>query len=136
MDPEGGFDNIAFNPNGRVQRLLTRLAFENLLHPFQPFILGQKQLATKLALRYGIDLVFYGENEAEYGNPVADNAKSLRDKSYFAFKNLHDVRLAGLTIKELTEGHGLRMNELTPYFPPITRISNARALRFIISAIT
>ncbi len=29
-----GFDNILFTPNGRVHRLLTRLAVENLLHPF------------------------------------------------------------------------------------------------------
>ncbi len=113
----GGFDNITFKPNGRAQRLLTRLAIENLLHPFQTFILGQKQLAIKLALRHNIRLVFYGENEAEYGNPIADNAKSLRDKSYFTFSNLDDVRLAGLSVKELIELYSLRLNELTPYFP-------------------
>ena len=113
----GGFDNITFKPNGRAQRLLTRLAIENLLHPFQTFILGQKQLATKLALRHGISLIFYGENEAEYGNPIADNAKSLRDKSYYTLSNFDDIRLAGLSVKELVEVHGLRLNELTPYFP-------------------
>src|SRR3989338_6173448 len=37
-----GFDNYLFTPNGRVHRLLTQLAFLNLLHPFQPFIFGQK----------------------------------------------------------------------------------------------
>jgi N-acetyl sugar amidotransferase len=113
----GGFDNITFKPNGRAQRTLTRLAIENLLHPFQTFVLGQKQLAIKLALRHGIKLVFYGENEAEYGNPVADNAKSLRDKSYFAYQSLDEVRLAGLPIKQLVDEHGLRLNELTPYLP-------------------
>src|ERR1043166_4089559 len=30
----GGFDNISYKPNGRVQRLLTKLGIENLLHPF------------------------------------------------------------------------------------------------------
>src|SRR4029079_4257134 len=40
----GGFDTITFKPNGRVPRLLTKLAVENLLHPFQTFILGQKNL--------------------------------------------------------------------------------------------
>ena len=38
----GGFDNILFTPNGKLHRLLTKLAFENLFHPFQPFIIGQK----------------------------------------------------------------------------------------------
>ena len=30
----GGFDNISFNQNGRVKKLLTKLSLENLLHPF------------------------------------------------------------------------------------------------------
>ena len=64
-----GFDNILFTPNGRTHRLLTRLAVDNLFHPFQPFILGQKNLAPKIAANYNISLIFYGENEAEYGNP-------------------------------------------------------------------
>ena len=67
-----GFDNFLCTPNGRVHRLLTRLAVENLFHPFQPFIFGQKTLAPKMALLHEIPLVFYGENEAEYGNPIAD----------------------------------------------------------------
>ena len=36
-----GFDNYLCTPNGRVHRLLTRLAVENLFHPFQAFVLGQ-----------------------------------------------------------------------------------------------
>ena len=67
-----GFDNYLHTPNGRTHRLLTRLAVENLFHPFQPFILGQKSLAPKMALLHNIPLVFYGENEAEYGNPHQD----------------------------------------------------------------
>ncbi len=43
-----GFDNYLCTPNGRVHRTLTRLAFENLLHPFQPFIFGQKSLPPAL----------------------------------------------------------------------------------------
>ena len=46
----GGFDNVTLKPNGRVHRLVTRLAIEHLLHPFQTFILGQKNLAPKMAL--------------------------------------------------------------------------------------
>jgi len=36
-----GFDNILVSPNGRVHRKVTRLAFENLGHPFQLFIVGR-----------------------------------------------------------------------------------------------
>jgi hypothetical protein len=57
----GGFDNLSFNRNGKVMKLLTRLSIENLLHPFQTFILGQKNLGPKIAAKYGIPLIFYGE---------------------------------------------------------------------------
>lgn len=113
----GGFDNISFNQNGRVMKLLTRLSIENLFHPFQTFILGQKNLAPKIALQYKIPLIFYGENEAEYGNPIADNASSLRDKSYFALKNLSDVYLAGVSIVRLMETHKIPLADLRAYLP-------------------
>ncbi len=57
---QSGFDNNLFTPNGRVHRLLTRLAVDNLYHPFQPFILGQKNLAPKMAAMYGIPLIRQG----------------------------------------------------------------------------
>jgi len=113
----GGFDNITFKPNGRVQRLLTRLASENLLHPFQTFILGQKNIAPKIAVRYGVPLIFYGENEAEYGNPIAENSTSLRDKSYYAYQNLDDLHLGGVPVTELRSRYGLTTNDLAPYLP-------------------
>lgn len=113
----GGFDNISFNRNGKIMKLLTRLAIENLLHPFQTFILGQKNLAPKIALKYNIPLIFYGENEAEYGNPVADNANSLRDKSYYAMKNINDIYLGGVSIKELTDKYSIDLVDLMSFLP-------------------
>ena len=40
---EGGIDNILYTPNGNIHRYLTKQAFLNLGHPFQPFIHGQKK---------------------------------------------------------------------------------------------
>ncbi len=113
----GGFDNISFNQNGTVMRLLTKLAIENLLHPFQTFILGQKNLAPKLAAKFGIDLIFYGENEAEYGNPIADNNSSLRDKSFFTMDKVDKMLLSGLSVKELMENYNLSYADLRLYLP-------------------
>jgi hypothetical protein len=62
-------------------------------------------------------LIFYGENEAEYGNPIADNASSLRDKSYYSFKNLDEVYLGGVSIRELKEKHGIPLNDLLSFLP-------------------
>jgi len=115
---DAGFDNISFYRNGKVMKLLTRLSIENLLHPFQTFILGQKNLAPKIAAQHGINLVFYGENEAEYGNPLADNTSSLRDKSYFSFDNLDEVFLAGVSIKELMAKYDVRLSDLMSFLPP------------------
>jgi N-acetyl sugar amidotransferase len=113
----GGFDNITFKPNGRVHRLLTKLSIENLLHPFQTFILGQKNLAPKIAATYKLPLIFYGESEAEYGNPIAETQSSLRDKSYYTMKDLSEIYLGGVSIPELIEKYGLSLNDLAAYLP-------------------
>ena len=113
----GGFDNITFKQNGRVHRLLTRLAIENLLHPFQTFILGQKNLAPKIAINYDIPLIFYGESEAEYGNPIAETQSSLRDKSYYSMQDLSEIHLGGVRVPELLEKYSLSLADLSAYFP-------------------
>lgn len=114
---DSGFDNVSFNRNGKTMKLLTKLSIENLFHPFQTFILGQKNLAPKIASQFGIKLIFYGENEAEYGNPIADNSTSLRDKSYYSFKNLDEVYLGGVSIKELIEKYQVPLNDLISFLP-------------------
>jgi len=112
-----GFDNLTFTPNGKIMKLLTKLSIENLFHPFQTFMLGQKNLAPKIAAKYGIPLIFYGENEAEYGNPIADNNTSLRDKSYFSYDNIDKLSLGGVSIKHLKEKHNLTEKELEIFLP-------------------
>ena len=112
-----GFDNFLHTPNKRVHRLLTRLAIENLFHPFQPFILGQKMLAPKMALLFDIPLVFYGENEAEYGNAIASNEQSKRDWSYFSSEDQSKIFLSGVSIKDLKNKFGLNEVDLVPYMP-------------------
>ena len=112
-----GFDNYLMTPNGRVHRLLTRLAVENLLHPFQPFVLGQKNLAPGMSVKFDIPLVFYGENEAEYGNPIADTDKAKRDWSYFASDDQSKIFLGGTSVASLKNDYGLDDNDMLPYLP-------------------
>ena len=112
-----GFDNVLHTPNGRVHRLLTRLAVENLFHPFQPFILGQKNLAPKLAALYKIPLVFFGENEAEYGNPRQSNDSSQRSREFYSATDEGQMFLGGESITSLKEDYGLQTCDLEPYLP-------------------
>jgi N-acetyl sugar amidotransferase len=112
-----GFDNYLVTPNGRVKRLITRLALENLFHPFQPFIFGQKSLAPKVAYQMGIPLIFYGENEAEYGNPIADHHSAKRDYSYFTNSGESEIFLGGTSIAELKEDYQVSNADLDVYRP-------------------
>lgn len=112
-----GHDNYLMTPNGRVHRLLTRLSTELLFHPFQAFMFGQKSLAPKMALLFNIPLVFYGENEAEYGNPIEDAETSKRDWSYFSIQDSSKVHLGGVSISDLQNQFGIDVNDLQPYLP-------------------
>jgi N-acetyl sugar amidotransferase len=114
-----GVDNILFSPNGKLHRLLTRLAFENLVHPFQPFIIGQKLIGPRMSALYGIPLVFYGENQAEYGNNIEDNETPTMDMSFFYEENsnVNELFLGGVSVSDLIEHHGINRNDLNPYLP-------------------
>jgi N-acetyl sugar amidotransferase len=113
----GGFDNILFTPNGKVHRLLTKLAFENLLHPFQPFVFGQKNIGPKISINYNIPLVMYGESNVEYGDSV-DKEDEEMSENYFSSKNsLEDVFLGGISAAKLITDHKLNRKDLEPYLP-------------------
>ena len=114
----GGLDNVLFTPNGRVHRLLTKLAFENLLHPFQPFIIGQKYVAPQTALHYKLPLIFYGENQAEYGNKREENDKPTMDERFFAQEvTLDELKLGGVSAAELIKEKKIFPQDVSPYLP-------------------
>lgn len=115
---DSGFDNYLFTPNGRVHRLLTRLALEQMFHPFQPFIMGQMYFPPKIAAQLGIPLVFYGENPTEYGNDASANSKATKDWDYFTSPDPSNIYLAGTSIADLKGSFGLSDHDLTPYMPP------------------
>ncbi|WP_225318905.1 N-acetyl sugar amidotransferase [Cellvibrio sp. KY-GH-1] len=114
----GGLDNVLFTPNGKLHRLLTRLAFINLLHPFQPFIVGQRIIGPLMAAKFNVPLVMYGENQAEYGNKVDENAKPTMDPKFFSTDDPLDMRLGGVTVREIIDQYDFTLNDFTPYIAP------------------
>jgi N-acetyl sugar amidotransferase len=114
----GGFNNILFTPNGKLHRKLTSLAFKNLLHPFQPFIIGQKSLGPLMALKFDIPLVMYGENNGEYGNNIDDNFLPQMDKVFFSNQDIDKIYLCGKSISSLIEETEFKINDFAPYIPP------------------
>jgi len=111
-----GFSNYLFTTNPVVHSFITRLALENLLHPFQPWILGQKNFPTKFASKFKIPLIFYGENPAEYGNPNSNYYEDMT-MQWHACENADNIYIAGYSIDKLKKEFNLVENELEPYIP-------------------
>jgi len=123
----GGFDNYLFTPNGKIHRELTRQATLNLLHPFQPFILGQKTFVTKMAYRFDIPLIFYGEVPAEYGENMSVDTKKytnvgeeVKNEGYSLDPvdgmEERDIFLGGKKVGDYLE-EGIPLVELKNYLP-------------------
>jgi N-acetyl sugar amidotransferase len=110
---QAGFDNVLGTPNGRVTRKLTRLSFQHLGDPFQPFIYGQTNYPLHMAVKYGVQLIMYGENgEVEYGGDMKNAFSPTReikdhDKHYFS----------GLPPEFWTQ-HGVSLADLKPFMSP------------------
>ena len=110
----GGFDNILFSPNGKVVSVLARNAFTNLLHPMQPFKFGIKSFAAKMAIKFGIRLVMYGEPYAEYGSEKADSTSSPSYNLDWYVNDSDNIFLGGKHINELKKESKLTDNDLKP----------------------
>ena len=124
---QGGFDNFLFTPNGKLHRELTRQATKNLLHPFQPFILGQKTFVAKMAHRFNISLIFYGEVPAEYGENMSVETKKYttvdeetNNEGYtldpLAGIEERDILLGGKAVGQYLD-EGVPLVELKNYLP-------------------
>ena len=136
----GGFDNFLFTPNGKIHRLLTRNATINLLHPFQPFILGQKTFIAKMAVRLNIPLIFYGEMPGEYGEKISHKTSSYSKKhdpvesegftlNYLGGKDIRNVLLGGKQIEHYLED-GVPLADLMSYLPLDPEILYEKGVEF------
>lgn len=110
----GGLDNVLATPNGLIHRKLTKLSFEVLGDPFQPFIYGQTNFPLQMAVRYGVPLIMYGENgEVEYGGDMTNAFKPTRD-----YKSDHKKHyFSGLGPEDLVK-YGISEKDLMPYMAP------------------
>lgn len=112
----GDVPNFLFTPNGKIHGKLTQLAFKNILHPFQPFIMGQRHFASHMAKLFNIKLIFMGETQAEYGSQKDEFNRSDMLKRYWTKKKDQKIKVAGLTLDELKD-HGISKNDLHYYLP-------------------
>lgn len=118
-----GFDNILLSPNGKLHRLLTKKAFLNLCHPFQPFIIGQRICGPKYAALHKIPFVMYGEHAAEYGDRVHEAFNPKMEEKYFVDNiNIKNLIIAGEPAKKICKDNNFKESELTSYLPVSSKI--------------
>ena len=115
-----GFDNVLFTPNKKIHGLLTKTAFKNLLHPFQPFVLGQNSFPLKVASEKNIKLVIYGDGIEERAVGKINEKTQKNTKSIYKF--LYQVKgqeiiLGGEMIEEIVKKNNISLSDLKPYLP-------------------
>tara|TARA_B100000963_G_scaffold266236_1_gene234425 strand:+ start:12719 stop:13903 length:1185 start_codon:yes stop_codon:yes gene_type:complete len=110
----GDLSNVLGTPSGKTHRKLTKLSFEVLGDPFQPFIYGQTNFPLQTAVNYQIPLVMYGENgEVEYGGDMKNAYKPTRD-----YKTDHTKHyFSGLSPEDMTQ-YGVSLKDIKPYMAP------------------
>ena len=119
-----GLSNLLCTPNGKFQRKLARLCFEELGDAFHVFVLGQVSYPFHIASKLGVKLVFYGENgEAEYAGDPDFADKPYKPSSEFlkqhfkgvSFRELLDF---GLENKDYLSSNDYAESDLIFYAPP------------------
>ena len=79
--------------------------------------MSQYNFAPKIAHKYNIKLIFYGETHSDYGGPLVETSKSLRDKSFHTYSNLSDIFIAGMKFSELKEKYKITEKDLMNFLP-------------------
>jgi len=109
--------NYLYTPSGRVHSTLTNLAFKNLLHPFQPFIFGQRNMVTHIAKKFKIPLIFRGEPQAERGGMEDELGQYEMLPRYWTKNKNQKILMSGLELKELKKDYNISENDVEFYLP-------------------
>tara|TARA_Y100000996_G_C22549939_1_gene653343 strand:+ start:1851 stop:3050 length:1200 start_codon:yes stop_codon:yes gene_type:complete len=124
---DNGFTCLKASPNGKLQRKLARLCFEEFGDAFHVFVLGQIYYPVHMALKFNIKLIFYGENgEVEYAGDPASKDRPFTDlienenwlKGYLKGTSLEDLIKYGLKNKDYFDESDKDNPDLKFYKPP------------------
>lgn len=92
-----GFSSFLYTPDPVLKKKLARLCFEEYGDPFHIFVLGQANFPMHMAIKFNIELIFYGENShLEYaGDP------KFHDNPFDDISRIYSRIFKGSTFKEL-----------------------------------
>tara|TARA_Y100000389_G_C17400688_1_gene485151 strand:- start:122 stop:1282 length:1161 start_codon:yes stop_codon:yes gene_type:complete len=109
---ESGFDVILGMGKGDVSKRLCKEALIEMGDPFQGFIYGQVLFPLSIAIKYGIKLVFRGENaQAEYGG-----LRKQWDKKSLSLKEFNEVYFSKYDV-DFWLSKGFTKKDLAFYLP-------------------
>ena len=117
---DAGLSNYLFTLDNKIHRLMTRLSLENILHPFQPWVLGHMNFPIKFAAMMKIPFMMYGDNSAEFGTAHDVDDENL-NASLYACDDPDKIFIAGYDIKKIKKDLKLTNAELEPYTPISTK---------------
>jgi N-acetyl sugar amidotransferase len=110
---QAGFDNLMGTPNGEVHRKLSRLAFEEFGDNFLPFIYGQLNFPSQVAVNYNIPFIMFGEaGDVEYGGAI-----DHYDEPKLQWNFIEETDMTNLP-PEYWKKHGLTDEQLQFYKAP------------------
>lgn len=110
-----GYDNILVSPNEAIRRKLVRNALIKFGDVFQPFIYGQDGIPMRMAVNFGIKLVFFGENgEVEYGGDA-----SLDKSPFISEEVIEKYYRSGFSVKQCMDPD-MDIADVQPYLYPTT----------------
>ena len=109
--------NYLYTPSGRVHSKLTGLAFKNLLHPFQPFVFGQRNMVVHMAKKFKIPLIFQGEPQSERGGMEEEIDQFEMLPRYWSIKKNQKILMSGLELDELEKKHNISKHDIEFYLP-------------------
>ncbi len=110
-----GFENFLHTPDQTIYSLLSRIALENLYHPWHPWILGQKNSPPKFAAQKNIPLVIYGDSPSEYGSSK-EEFKTDYLIDWHTIDSFENCFISGESLETLYS-YGLKKYQLEPFIP-------------------
>ena len=124
---DAGFTAIRCTPDGEIHRKLARLCLEEFGDAFHVFVLGQVYYPIHMALKFDVNLIFYGENgEVEYAGDPTFVDQPYRDllndeawlKGYMKGTTIDELIAYGKETKDYMKDFEPAKYDLSFYRPP------------------
>ena len=120
-----GFSVISIDPNINTMQFLNKSGFIDMGFPYYGWLIAIHSIPVKIALHFGINLIFYGEDgEVEYGG-----SKETHDNYLYNIEYMKKIYLEGGYEKRLEKAQEAGLNDLDLFNFPKKKTSNYSELK-------